>query len=330
MEVPDLTCSTSPARDQPAPASGPPGAPGGQASPHLTLGPVILPPEQSLAPTVFLKALPIPLYHTVPPGGLQPRAPLLTGSLEGGGMPFILSPMLQPEGPGPTQVGKPAAPTLTVNIVGPLPVLSPGLGPTLGSPGKVRNAGKYLCPHCGRDCLKPSVLEKHIRSHTGERPFPCATCGIAFKTQSNLYKHRRTQTHLNNSRLSSESEGGGSSLPEEGDKAGEPAGAAGRRSQRPRSLGSQAAGLCPAPTAHGSPVAKSLDVKSEAVPGPGCVTSERPLWTRRPGPRRPARSRGGSVRSRGPRRPAGRAPRRSPRRPGPRRAAEEVREHRLG
>ncbi|XP_064353026.1 zinc finger protein 831 isoform X4 [Camelus dromedarius] len=269
MEVPDLTCSTSPARDQPAPASGPPGAPGGQASPHLTLGPVILPPEQSLAPTVFLKALPIPLYHTVPPGGLQPRAPLLTGSLEGGGMPFILSPMLQPEGPGPTQVGKPAAPTLTVNIVGPLPVLSPGLGPTLGSPGKVRNAGKYLCPHCGRDCLKPSVLEKHIRSHTGERPFPCATCGIAFKTQSNLYKHRRTQTHLNNSRLSSESEGGGSSLPEEGDKAGEPAGAAGRRSQRPRSLGSQAAGLCPAPTAHGSPVAKSLDVKSEAVPGPG-------------------------------------------------------------
>ncbi|XP_032317352.1 zinc finger protein 831 isoform X1 [Camelus ferus] len=269
MEVPDLTCATSPARDQPAPASGPLGAPGGQASPHLTLGPVILPPEQSLAPTVFLKALPIPLYHTVPPGGLQPRAPLLTGSLEGGGMPFILSPMLQPEGPGPTQVGKPAAPTLTVNIVGPLPVLSPGLGPTLGSPGKVRNAGKYLCPHCGRDCLKPSVLEKHIRSHTGERPFPCATCGIAFKTQSNLYKHRRTQTHLNNSRLSSESEGGGSSLPEEGDKAGEPAGAAGRRSQRPRSLGSQAAGLCPAPTAHGSPVAKSLDVKSETVPGPG-------------------------------------------------------------
>lgn len=210
-------------RDQPAPAPGTPGGPGGQASPRLTLGPVILPPEQGLPPTLFLKALPVPLYHTVPPGGFQPRAPLVTGSLEGASVPFILSPLLQPEGPSPTQVSKPAPPALTVNIVGTLPVLSPGVGPTLVNPGRLKNAGKHLCPHCGRDCLKPSVLEKHIRSHTGERPFPCSTCGIAFKTQSNLYKHRRTQTHLNNSRLSSESEGSGSSLLEDGDRPGETA-----------------------------------------------------------------------------------------------------------
>ncbi|XP_007102565.2 zinc finger protein 831 [Physeter macrocephalus] len=269
MEVPEATCPALPARDQPAPASGPPGAPGGQASPHLTLGPIILPPEQGLAPTLFLKALPIPLYHTVPPGGLQPRAPLVSGSVDGASVPFILSPLLQPEGPGPTQGGKPAAPALTVNFVGALPILSPGLGPVLGSPGKVRNAGKYLCPHCGRDCLKPSVLEKHIRSHTGERPFPCATCGIAFKTQSNLYKHRRTQTHLNNSRLSSESDGGGSSLPEEGDKAGVPSGTHGARSERPLSPGAQASGHCLLPTAHLSPVAKNLDLKLDAAACPG-------------------------------------------------------------
>ncbi|KAM7237384.1 hypothetical protein CapIbe_011628 [Capra ibex] len=266
MDVPELACPTSPARDQPAPASAPPGAPGGQASPHLTLGPVILPREQGLAPTVFLKALPIPLYHTVPPGGLQPRAPLVTGSLDGGSLPFVLSPLLQPEGPGPTRAGKPVAPGLTVNIVGALPILSPGLGPALGSPGKVRNAGRYLCPHCGRDCLKPSVLEKHIRSHTGERPFPCATCGIAFKTQSNLYKHRRTQTHLNNSRLSSESDGGGNSLLEESEKAAEPTGADRARSQRPLSPSTHAAGHCPVPTAHVSLVAKNLDRKLDAVP----------------------------------------------------------------
>ncbi|KAI4538330.1 hypothetical protein MG293_011733 [Ovis ammon polii] len=266
MDVPELACPTSPARDQPAPASAPPGAPGGQASPHLTLGPVILPREQGLAPTVFLKALPIPLYHTVPPGGLQPRAPLVTGSLDGGSLPFVLSPLLQPEGPGPTRAGKPVAPGLTVNIVGALPILSPGLGPALGSPGKVRNAGRYLCPHCGRDCLKPSVLEKHIRSHTGERPFPCATCGIAFKTQSNLYKHRRTQTHLNNSRLSSESDGGGSSLLEESEKAAEPTGADRARSQRPLSPGTHAAGHCAVPTAHVSLVAKNLDRKLDTVP----------------------------------------------------------------
>lgn len=223
MEASEPTHPTPSASDQSAPAPAGPGGPGGQASPRLTLGPVILPPEQSLPPTVFLKALPVPLYHTVPPGGLQPRAPLVTGSLEGASVPFILSPLLQPEGPSPTQMGKPATPTLTVNIVGTLPVLSPGVGSTLVSTGRLKNAGKYLCPHCGRDCLKPSVLEKHIRSHTGERPFPCTTCGIAFKTQSNLYKHRRTQTHLNNSRLSLESEGSGSSLLGDGDRPGETA-----------------------------------------------------------------------------------------------------------
>ncbi|XP_039092813.1 zinc finger protein 831 [Hyaena hyaena] len=279
MEVPELARPASPARGQPAPAPGRPGASGGQASPHLTLGPVILPPEQGLAPAVFLKALPVPLYHT---GPLQPRAPLVTGSLDGGGVPFILSPLLQPEGPGPTQVGKPVAPTLTVNIVGTLPVLSPGLGPTLSSPGKVRNAGKYLCPHCGRDCLKPSVLEKHLRSHTGERPFPCATCGIAFKTQSNLYKHRRTQTHLSHSRLSSESEGGGGGLLEEGDRAGESSRAEGvgdswsqSRLGRPLSPGAQGAGRCPVSTTHLPAVAKTLGMKLEAVPRPGSTLSDR-------------------------------------------------------
>lgn len=56
-------------------------------------------------------------------------------------------------------------------------------------------AGRYVCPYCKLSCAKPSVLQKHIRAHTNERPYPCIPCGFAFKTKSNLYKHRRSRTH---------------------------------------------------------------------------------------------------------------------------------------
>lgn len=60
---------------------------------------------------------------------------------------------------------------------------------------KQRKPGKYICPYCHRACAKPSVLKKHIRSHTGERPYPCIPCGFSFKTKSNLYKHRKSHAH---------------------------------------------------------------------------------------------------------------------------------------
>ncbi|KAM7368348.1 hypothetical protein PAMP_014572 [Pampus punctatissimus] len=74
-------------------------------------------------------------------------------------------------------------------------------GPEPGDEGygkkeqKPKKPGKYLCQFCGRACAKPSVLKKHIRSHTGERPYPCVPCGFSFKTKSNLYKHRKSHAH---------------------------------------------------------------------------------------------------------------------------------------
>ncbi|XP_052236856.1 uncharacterized protein LOC127848434 isoform X2 [Dreissena polymorpha] len=56
--------------------------------------------------------------------------------------------------------------------------------------------GRHICPYCQRACSKPSVLEKHIRAHTGERPFPCLICGFSFKTKSNLYKHCKSRAHV--------------------------------------------------------------------------------------------------------------------------------------
>lgn len=62
--------------------------------------------------------------------------------------------------------------------------------------GPVNVPGRYVCPYCSLNCSKPSVLRKHIRAHTNERPYPCVPCGFAFKTRSNLYKHFRLVLEL--------------------------------------------------------------------------------------------------------------------------------------
>jgi len=56
--------------------------------------------------------------------------------------------------------------------------------------------GKHICQFCGRGCEKASVLELHLRAHTGERPYPCIRCGFSFKTKGNLYKHCTSRSHV--------------------------------------------------------------------------------------------------------------------------------------
>ncbi|KAM9839057.1 zinc finger protein 40 [Aulostomus maculatus] len=84
---------------------------------------------------------------------------------------------------------------------------------------KPKKPGKYVCEYCKRACAKPSVLLKHIRSHTGERPYPCVTCGFSFKTKSNLYKHKKSHAHAIKLGLIARSESGGGLLSQESDKA---------------------------------------------------------------------------------------------------------------
>uniref|UniRef100_A0A667ZEH7 HIVEP zinc finger 1 n=1 Tax=Myripristis murdjan TaxID=586833 RepID=A0A667ZEH7_9TELE len=84
---------------------------------------------------------------------------------------------------------------------------------------KPKKPGKYVCEYCNRACAKPSVLLKHIRSHTGERPYPCVTCGFSFKTKSNLYKHKKSHAHAIKLGLVARSESSGGSLSQESDKA---------------------------------------------------------------------------------------------------------------
>lgn len=46
-----------------------------------------------------------------------------------------------------------------------------------------RGRGKYICEECGIRCKKPSMLKKHIRTHTDVRPYVCKLCNFAFKTK---------------------------------------------------------------------------------------------------------------------------------------------------
>ena len=54
----------------------------------------------------------------------------------------------------------------------------------------------YCCRYCGEKFATSSGgdLEKHLRTHSGERPYQCEHCGKAFKTNSDLKKHLRTHS----------------------------------------------------------------------------------------------------------------------------------------
>ena len=45
-----------------------------------------------------------------------------------------------------------------------------------------RGRGRYVCSECGIRCKKPSMLKKHIRTHTDVRPFTCQHCSFRYET----------------------------------------------------------------------------------------------------------------------------------------------------
>ncbi|NXR78735.1 IKZF2 protein, partial [Pycnonotus jocosus] len=44
----------------------------------------------------------------------------------------------------------------------------------------------FKCPFCSYACRRRDALSGHLRTHSGERPFQCQQCGASFTQKGNL------------------------------------------------------------------------------------------------------------------------------------------------
>ncbi len=56
------------------------------------------------------------------------------------------------------------------------------------------NGGQYQCKVCNKGFARRDHLDRHMRVHTGEKPFKCDICYKSFTDSSYLNRHTTTHT----------------------------------------------------------------------------------------------------------------------------------------
>ena len=52
-------------------------------------------------------------------------------------------------------------------------------------------SGEYACPYCPKTMKMWFKMERHIITHTGDRPYACTNCEKTFNRKDHLDRHLR-------------------------------------------------------------------------------------------------------------------------------------------
>lgn len=111
--------------------------------------------------------------------GSQPTAEPLSSSSSCSALPSILMPPVE------TRLQSPAE--LSPASFAPCSALHMPPGPLSAN----RALLVHKCQYCGYSCHALGDFRKHVRTHTGERPYKCPHCSTKFSDSSNLKRHVR-------------------------------------------------------------------------------------------------------------------------------------------